>query len=330
MIRNQWYAVLSCKEVPKNGIIGVMRMGEKLAFWRDDSGDISCIIDKCCHRGASISAGKIVDGRAQCPFHGFEYNEEGKVKMIPANGRSQEVPDRYRVKAYPAKERYGLVWIWWGDETTDIPEIPFFDDLKKDFHYGQITDLWPMHYSRCIENQMDVVHVPFVHHNTIGRGGKTIVYGPKIKWEGDMLTWYVKNVADDGKLEAKSASEMEDEQDLFSLKIIMPNIWQNIIAEKLRVFAAFAPIDDENTMIYLRFYQAFMPIWGIRHLIGFIGGIYSKIILRQDKRVVVTQVPKISQANMGEKLIPGDRPIVEFRKRREALKKKNNSYMKEV
>ena len=50
---------------------------------------------------------------------------------------------------------------------------------------------------------MDVVHLPFVHHNTIGKGGKTVVNGPVVKWEEDKLTWYVQNVVDDGKTEAK-------------------------------------------------------------------------------------------------------------------------------
>ena len=321
MIRNRWYAVLDSKEVPKKGLFGVKRFGEKLAFWRTDKGEIACIIDKCCHRGASISAGRIIDDRAQCPFHGFEYDIKGKVKLIPANGKAAPAAERYRVKSYHAKEKYGLVWVFWGEKQEDIPEIPFFEDLKDGFYYGQIRDHWPMHYTRCIENQMDVVHVPFVHHNTIGRGGKTIVYGPKVKWEGEQLTWYVKNLVDDGERTAKPANEMGDEKDLFSLQIIMPNIWHNIIAEKVRAFAAFAPIDEENTMIYLRFYQSFMPVWGIRHFIGFVGKIYSKIILRQDKRVVVTQLPKMSEMRMDEKLIPGDRPIAEFRRRRDELLK---------
>jgi len=321
MIRNRWYAVLDSKEVPKKGLFGVKRFGEKLAFWRTDKGEIACIIDKCCHRGASISAGQIIDDRAQCPFHGFEYDIKGKVKLIPANGKAAPAAERYRVKSYHAKEKYGLVWVFWGEKQEDIPEIPFFEDLKDGFYYGQIRDHWPMHYTRCIENQMDVVHVPFVHHNTIGRGGKTIVYGPKVKWEGEQLTWYVKNLVDDGERTAKPANEMGDEKDLFSLQIIMPNIWHNIIAEKVRAFAAFAPIDEENTMIYLRFYQSFMPVWGIRYFIGFVGKLYSKIILRQDKRVVVTQLPKMSEMRMDEKLIPGDRPIAEFRRRRDELLK---------
>jgi len=61
MIRNQWYVVLSVKEVPNKGIVGVKRLGEKLAFWKKSDGSIACIIDKCCHRGASISAGKQED-----------------------------------------------------------------------------------------------------------------------------------------------------------------------------------------------------------------------------------------------------------------------------
>ncbi len=118
---------------------------------------------------------------------------------------------------------------------------------------------------------------------------------------------------------------MEDKKDLFSLELIMPNIWHNIIADKVRVFAAFAPIDDENTMIYLRFYQSFMPIWIIRDIIGFFGKLYSRIILNQDKRVVKTQLPKYTSVRMDEKLILGDRPIAEFRKKNELLMYENNN-----
>lgn len=324
MIRNQWYAVLDSKEVPKKGLISFKRLGEKLVFWRDENNEIACIFDRCCHRGASISSGKLVNNHPQCPFHGFQYDKTGKVVVIPANGKNEKVPERYKVNSYIAKEKYGFIWIFWGDEKENLPPIPFFEDLKQNFYYSQIHDHWPMHYTMCIENQMDVVHVPFVHHNTIGRGGKTLVFGPKTKWEDNQLTWYVKNLVDDGKTKIKSAKEMDDVKDLFSLQIIMPNIWHNIIAEKVRVFAAFAPIDDENTMIYLRFYQAFMKTWGLRHIIGFFGKIYSKIILNQDKKVVITQLPKQSSARMDEKLIPGDRPIIEFRKRYEKLSQENN------
>ena len=61
MIKNQWYAVLESKEVKKGKLLGVTRLGEKLVFWRDHENGIICLRDKCAHRGAQLSIGKICD-----------------------------------------------------------------------------------------------------------------------------------------------------------------------------------------------------------------------------------------------------------------------------
>ena len=82
MIYNQWYAVLDAREVKKNRLTGTTRFSEKLVFWRNDKNDICCIADKCCHRGARLSCGTVVNGHAASPFHGFEYDITGKVMYI--------------------------------------------------------------------------------------------------------------------------------------------------------------------------------------------------------------------------------------------------------
>lgn len=102
MIKNQWYAVLESKELKKNKPIGVTRFSEKLVFWRDANEQISCIYDQCCHRGASLSNGKIINNHIECPFHGFQYDSSGKVNIIPANGKKKAVPDNYIVNSYLA------------------------------------------------------------------------------------------------------------------------------------------------------------------------------------------------------------------------------------
>ena len=48
------------------------------------------------------------------------------------------------------------------------------------------------------------------------------------------------------------------------------------------------------------------------------------VILRQDKRVVNTQLPKKSELRMGGNLIQGARPIVEYRKHWEELIRTND------
>lgn len=181
MIKNQWYAVLASKEVKKNELLSVIRLGEKMVFWRTQEGNVQCLYDRCAHRGAKLSAGKVIESRIQCPFHGFEYDGKGNCTLIPAKGKKAAVPDYIKVRSYHAEDSMNFIWIYWSDEAIDkkdLPPIPIFEELTKEFQYGEIVDYWSVHYSRVIENQLDVIHLPFVHKNTIGRGNKTVVDGP--------------------------------------------------------------------------------------------------------------------------------------------------------
>ncbi len=325
MIKNQWYAIMETKEVKKKPV-GVTRLGENLVFWRDDSQHLHCIYDKCCHRGASLSLGCVKDEEIECPFHGFLYDASGRVTHIPANGKAAKIHSRYRVHAYQVKEAYGLIWLWYGEQDDpNIPEIPFFNDLRENFYYDTFSEVWDVHYTRAIENQLDVVHLPFVHASTIGKGGKTIINGPVVKWKDNLMTFYVNNVLDDGKNVALKTNEIKDYEHLFSLQYQVPNLWQNLIGEDVRIFAAFAPIDDSHTRIYLRFYQKFLPVPLVGTLVAKFSNIFNRVILHQDRRVVLTQKPNKSELKMDEMLIPGDLPIIEFRKKREELKALNKN-----
>jgi hypothetical protein len=61
---------------------------------------------------------------------------------------------------------------------------------------------------------------------------------------------------------------------------------------------------------------------GLRNLVNWLGSRFNRTVLRQDKRVVVTQVPVKTSLTMGEKLLQGDRPIVEYRRYRHELRAK--------
>jgi len=320
MIQNMWYGILDAREVKAGKPVGVTRLGEKLVLWRDDQGKVACIYDQCCHRGAAMSHGWVKHDQVVCPFHGFEYDTSGKVKLIPANGRSSKVLEQYHVQSFHVEERYGIIWIWYGEKRDAYPEIPFFKELREGFSYGQFSEVWPVHYTRAIENQLDVVHLPFVHTNSIGRGNRTLVHGPVVIWEDQLMTFFVKNEVDDGNTIPLKASEIPDYRDLFSLQFQMPNLWQNIISDDIRIVAVFAPIDEEHTQIYIRFYQRFMKVPILKELVNFTSRFTNRYILHQDRRVVITQIPKKSELRMGEHLIPGDAPIMEYRKRREQLK----------
>jgi hypothetical protein len=90
----------------------------------------------------------------------------------------------------------------------------------------------------------------------------------------------------------------------------------------MRIFAAFVPVDDENTLIYLRNYQKFIQIPILKDIVNYLTKLSNIVILRQDKRVVITQIPKMTDVKMDERLIMGDKPIIEYRKHRQELMQK--------
>lgn len=318
MIRNQWYVVLESNEV-KDKPIGVTRMGEKLVFWRDARGAAHCAVDRCPHRGVALSAGAIVNDHLQCPFHGFEFDGSGACVLIPANGRHGVIPAAMHLQRYPVHEAHGLIWIWWGEsEPTDEPL--FFHNIDDSFVYGSAHDPWNAHYSRVIENQLDVVHLPFVHRNSIGRGNRTVVDGPLVRWEGDrMLYTYVFNRVDDGTPPRKPGDIRLEEARSVHLELIMPNLWQNYISDDVRIVIAFVPVDDEHTLLYLRFYQRFLTAPVLGRLVAQLAMPFNLRVAHEDRRVVQTQEPKASGLKIGEVLIQGDLPIIEYRRKRAAL-----------
>lgn len=322
MIRNQWYVVLDSQEV-RDRPVGVTRLGEKMVFWRDGQGQVHCAVDRCPHRGVALSAGEVVNGHLQCPFHGIEYNANGACVHIPANGRGGMIPKKMRLHTYPTYEAHSFIWIWWGEGPPEGEPL-FFDNIDDTFFYGTAIDPWDAHYSRVIENQLDVVHLPFIHRNTIGRGNRVVVDGPVVEWRGDkMLYTYVFNRVDDGTPPRKPSELSPKQASSVHLEFIMPNLWQNYISDKVRVLAAFVPVDDAHTLLYLRFYQKFLPVPLLGNLVARLAMPFNLRVAHEDRRVVITQQPKVSGLRTGEVLIQGDRPIIEYRRKRLALQKRD-------
>jgi phenylpropionate dioxygenase-like ring-hydroxylating dioxygenase large terminal subunit len=303
-------------------VIGVTRLAEKLVLWRDVNGQLGCLVDKCPHRGVALSLGQVVDDCLQCPFHGFEFKSDGACSLIPANGRNSEPPRAMKAVSYPIQEEHGLIYIWWGEPRESYPPLPFFESITDDFVFSTIRDHWATHYSRAIENQLDVVHLPFIHRTTIGRGNRTLVNGPLTRvssaYPGDnLLELWVYNETDRGQKPLKPSEIPEPTRHPF-LQFRYPNLWQNWISDDLRILAAFVPIDNENTLMYLRYYHKVKtPV--IRQITGWVGGIANLVIERQDRRVVISHQPQRPDLGIGEILIPGDAPIITYRKIRREL-----------
>ena len=320
MIRGQWYAVLESTEVRQGRMVGVRRMGEDLIFFRTASGDVGCLLDRCVHRGVRLSAGTLTGERVRCPFHGLEYDRTGRVTAIPANGYQTPVPEQFRTQSYPTCEIDGYVFVWWGMNPPNNLEPPAYFENLDGLRWATARDPWQANYSRVLENQLDVAHLPFVHHNTIGRGNRTLVDGPAVEWIADnRMRVYVHNRSDGPPPPYKPTDfPGPTGEQAFHLDVILPNLWQNHISESVRVTAAFVPVDEEHTLLYLRFYQKFVRIPLLSGLITFLGSRFNLTIAHQDREVVETQRPYASSLHGGEKLFQADHPIIAYRRWRAA------------
>jgi len=82
---------------------------------RGPNGEIGCVKDECAHRACPLSLGKVVEGKVQCPYHGWEFTTKGEcVKMPSCRFMKDVVVDDLRVI-----ERDGMVFVWAGDGDPD-------------------------------------------------------------------------------------------------------------------------------------------------------------------------------------------------------------------
>jgi phenylpropionate dioxygenase-like ring-hydroxylating dioxygenase large terminal subunit len=165
-IRNAWYVGAWDHEVGRDMLRRII-LEEPVVFFRREDGTPVALEDRCCHRQAPLSLGKLRGDIVECPYHGLQFNETGTCVRIPSQDR---IPAAARVIAYPVVERNHWIWIWMGDPALANP------DLIEDFHwiddpewgYGGDRLHLEGNYLLLVDNLLDTTHLTFVHPTTLG------------------------------------------------------------------------------------------------------------------------------------------------------------------
>lgn len=161
-LRNAWYAA-SWEHQLGNAPLPVTMLEEFIVLFRDASGAIQALEDRCPHRFAPLSRGKISGDVIACGYHGLEFAGSGQCVRNP-HGKGA-IPNALRVRTYPVTVHCGMVWVWMGDEArADRSVLPKFPDLEgKQFTwvYGQLDVA--ANYELVIDNLLDLTHVEFLH-----------------------------------------------------------------------------------------------------------------------------------------------------------------------
>lgn len=166
MLKNLWYAAAFEEDVPLDKPLGVRRLGHDLVLFRDDRGEIACLANACVHRGGALDRGFLEAGGLACPYHGWRYGANGACRAIPSLGPEAEIPKRARVDSYPVEIKYGIVFVYLGEESDStrphVPDfIPEFSDPGFRFIKGAFA--YQANWIRVLENHIDSSHTHFVH-----------------------------------------------------------------------------------------------------------------------------------------------------------------------
>ena len=171
MLRNFWYACEFSSAITSKPQ-SIKMLGQNFVLYRDLRGQVVALKDQCPHRGAALSLGWVDNNCIRCPYHGWKFQPDGQCVDIPANGPNGSTPRNAQVSAYPVQEKYGFIWIFYGDlpeaQRPPIPPLPEYDDPT--FHPIFVAIKFKAHYTRVIENALCPAHMATVHANSFGAG----------------------------------------------------------------------------------------------------------------------------------------------------------------
>lgn len=184
-----YHPVLFTKELldtPK-----AVRLQQKnLVVWKTSKG-IHCVPDRCPHRAAKLSSGRMVGTKLECPYHGWLFDTQGQCVKIPQLEKGKDIPRACHLPYYSVKEKDGVLWI---AEIPNVPEevrnidtsaLDFAFTRTKDFLISDYSIEAPYNYFLQIENLLDPAHLHFVHDGFQGNRTKACTITVKNFYETD-------------------------------------------------------------------------------------------------------------------------------------------------
>jgi len=165
LLRQYWIPALISTELPASDgpPLRVRLLGEDLIVFRTTSGRVGLVEQGCPHRRASLFFGRNEENGLRCAYHGWKFDVQGHCVDMPNEPPECDFKEKIRLKAFPCRERNGVIWAYLGPR-PDPPPLPEFEwNLAPD----NIPFLW-RNYRACnwvqaLEGDIDTSHLNYLH-----------------------------------------------------------------------------------------------------------------------------------------------------------------------
>ena len=161
-----WNPIARLEDIAPGTVKPIRILNEDFTLFRGDSGAVYLVDFRCAHRGTQLSLGWVKGDTIQCRYHGWRYDASGQCVEQPGEGE-ESFCEAVRIGARPIRLYKGLVFAWLGD--GEPAEFPLFPGLDGDGVIETIVYMRRCNYFNNIDNQLDEVHVSFVHQDAFYR-----------------------------------------------------------------------------------------------------------------------------------------------------------------
>lgn len=159
-----WYVVALSNQLKTNKVLSRKVLGEWLAVFRGKDGKPVALQDRCIHRNSRLSKGKVCQGKIECPYHGWVYDDTGKVVSVPSQGKNFCASKTRKSPAYQTKEQDGYVYVRLSsnpDEEFAPFKMPFYQ--QPGWETVRVINRFHNNVTNCAENFIDIPHTASVH-----------------------------------------------------------------------------------------------------------------------------------------------------------------------
>ena len=166
-VQDAWYVAAWTHELEAGRIHARTIVDQPLALYRTSDGAIVAFEDRCCHRFAPLSLGRLEGDDLRCMYHGLKFAPDGRCIEIPGQ---KVIPQSACVRRYPVQVVGSWVWVWMGDaakaDPASIPLSLALDDPGYRLMAGHLD--YAAHYLLIDDNLLDLSHLSFAHEKTLG------------------------------------------------------------------------------------------------------------------------------------------------------------------
>lgn len=160
-MRRYWIPIGPSAQLIDNPVRKVRFLGEDLVLYRDRSGTIGLIGDRCLHRRVDMQYGIPDQHGLRCPYHGWLFGETGACLERPLEAAPQR-PIHKKLSGYPVRELGGMLFTYMGP--PPVPALPRWDLYVWPNSIRQIAvNVLDCNWLQCQENTGDPLHSVWTH-----------------------------------------------------------------------------------------------------------------------------------------------------------------------